>query len=72
MANGSKQPGLDDRHRNDDGATRAKRGDTLVSTLREIYGPGFAPGVRGDAHLQTVLDRAGVNSLDQYLKQQKR
>ena len=72
MANGSKQPGLDDRHRNNDGATRAKRGDTRVDTLRETYGPGFAPDIRGDAHLQTVLDRAGVDSLDQYLKRQKR
>ncbi len=64
----SKQPGLDGRARNERGATRAKNGNTQVGTLRETYGAGFAPGIRSDAHLRTVLDRAGANSLSDYLK----
>jgi hypothetical protein len=40
--------------------------------LREIYGPDFAPGLRGDAHLRTLLDRTGSDSLSDYLKKQKR
>lgn len=39
--------GLDGRQRDQNppkaGEIRAKRGDTLVRTLREEYGPGFAP-----------------------------
>lgn len=41
-------PGLNDRHRNQNGRLRQKRSDTLVKTLRQTYGPGFAPGVPGD------------------------
>jgi hypothetical protein len=55
--------------RDKDGEIRQKRIDTHVKTLREIYGPDFAPGIRSDAHLGTVLERAGVETLDQYLKQ---
>jgi hypothetical protein len=48
MANGKKyhEIGLDNRTRDDDGEIRQKRGDTLVRTLRQEYGPNFAPGVR--------------------------
>ena len=39
--------GLDGRQRDQNppkaGEIRAKRGDTLVRTLRKEYGPGFAP-----------------------------
>ena len=55
--------GLDDRCQDQDGEIRRKRSDTLVGTLRETYGPGFAPGVRSDAKLGTLLDRAGGSSL---------
>ena len=65
----SKQPGLDDRARNENGATRAKNGNTQVGTLRKTYGAGFAPGIRSDTHLRTVLDRAGAGSLSEYIKQ---
>jgi hypothetical protein len=61
-------PGLDDRCRDSDGEIRRKNGNTRVDTLREIYGPGFAPGVRGDAKLSTVLDRAGARSLSELVK----
>lgn len=59
------QPGLDDRYRDEDGSTHKKRGDTLVRTLRGIYGAGFAPDIRGDARLDTLLEREGCATLDQ-------
>lgn len=49
------------RSRNKSGPLREKRGDTLVSTLEEKYGRDF--GVRGDMHLDTLLDRTGKDSL---------
>ena len=51
-----------------DGEIRQKRGDTLVGTLRKTYGPGFAPGVRSDARLDTLRKRAGGESLSKLLK----
>ena len=65
MAN---QPGLDNRHRDNNGQTREKNGNTRIDTLRDIYGPDFAPGLRGDAHLRTLLDRTGFASLSKYLR----
>lgn len=64
----AKQPGLDGRHRNNDGETRAKRGDTLVGTLRRTYGEDFLDGTRADARLDTILDRKGLDSLDDLLR----
>jgi hypothetical protein len=62
------QIGLDDRTRDGDGEIRQKRGDTLVRTLRQIYGPDFAPGVRSDMRLDTLRERVGEESLSQMLK----
>jgi hypothetical protein len=59
--------GLDDRCRDLDGEIRQKRGDTLVRTLRETYGPAFAPSVRSDTRLETLRDRTG-GSLSKILK----
>lgn len=60
--------GLDDRCRDQDGEIRQKRGDTLVGTLRKIYGPDFAPGVRSDMRLDTLRERMGGASLSQIVK----
>ncbi|MFZ0745788.1 MAG: hypothetical protein WAM85_15370 [Terracidiphilus sp.] len=70
MANGNNYHhiGLDDRTRDDDGEIRQKRGDTLVRTLRQIYGSDFAPGVRSDMRLDTLRERVGEESLSQMLK----
>ncbi|HEY1804865.1 MAG TPA: hypothetical protein VGG45_10315 [Terracidiphilus sp.] len=70
MANGSKHHhiGLDKRTRDDDGEIRQKRGDTLVRTLRQTYGPDFAPGVRSDMRLDTLRERFRDESLSQMLK----
>ena len=62
------QTGLDDRCRDADGEIRRKRGDTRVGTLREEYGPTFAPGVRSDMRLDTLLEESGAESLSEFLK----
>jgi hypothetical protein len=62
------EQGLDGRQRDEDGRIRAKNGSTLVSSLRETYGDGFAAGVRPDMHLSTLLERTGMASLSQYIE----
>ena len=64
----SKHPGLDGRSRDSDGEIRRKNGNTRVDTLRETYGDSFGREVRGDAKLDTLLDRTGAESLSDYLK----
>ena len=63
-----RRPGLDNRHRDIGGQVREKKGDARIDSLREIYGDSFAPGMRGDAHLSTLLERTGSDSLSDYLK----
>lgn len=60
--------GLDGRYRDEDGEIRRKNGNTRVHTLRETYGQDFGREVRGDAKLETLLDRVGRGSLSEYLK----
>jgi hypothetical protein len=57
-----------DNRRESSGQIREKRGDTRIDTLRQTYGDSFAPGIRGDAHLKTLLNRTGSPSLSDYLK----
>jgi len=68
----AKQPGLDGRTRDEDGQTRAKNGNTRIDTLRETYGDDFGDGLRGDAHLSTLLERTGYDSLSEYLRNRKK
>ena len=63
---------LDDRRRDADGEIRRKRGDSLVGTRRDGYGPFFAPGARSDMRLDTLLNRTGSASLSDYLKSRKK
>lgn len=51
--------GLDSRMRDRDGEIHKKRSDTLVGTLRKIY---------GEAKLGTVLKQEGVKTLDQLIE----
>jgi len=53
------EEGLDNRCRDNNGRIRQKRSDTLVETLRDEYGPDFAPGFRSDAKLGTVREETG-------------
>ena len=68
----TRQPGLDDRHRDESGEIHRKRSDTLVRTLRKTYGPDFAPGFRSDATLGRVLEKTGSESLDDLIKKHRR
>ena len=63
-----RQPGLDNRHRDKDGEIHKKRSDTLVRTLRDEYGDHVAKGYRSDARLGTVLEKEGLDSLNDLLK----
>jgi len=58
-----KQPGLHQRHRDRDGTISKKHGNTLVSTLRQTYGPAFAPGIDGNTKLADVLHKLDEPSL---------
>lgn len=70
--NKSCSTGLDERCRDEDGTIRKKRRDTLVRTLRGEYGEDFAPDTRDDTELGTVLDRAGADSLSEYIRQRRK
>jgi hypothetical protein len=63
-----KQPGLDGRHRDQDGEISRKHGNTLVSTLRQTYGPSFAPGIPGNVRLSGVLRQLDEPSLSQLVR----
>jgi hypothetical protein len=63
-----KEPGLDSRHRDKDGEIERKKGNTRVDTLRKTYGDDFLPYWRGDAHLETVLEEEGADSLSELVK----
>ena len=52
-----------ERHRNQDGEISRKHGDTMVSTLRKIYGPSFAPDSQPTAMLTDVLAELDEPSL---------
>jgi Endoribonuclease GhoS len=67
----AKQPGLDNRSRDNNGQTRAKNGNTLVGTLRQTYSDNFAEGRRSDLKLENLLEQTGNNSLSEYLRNQK-
>ncbi len=56
------------RSRNQNGELRQKRGDTHVSTIEKKYNKDF--DVRSDMHLQTLLEKEDVSSLDQLLRKQ--
>jgi hypothetical protein len=65
----TKEPGLDGRHRDEDGRISEKHGNTLVGTLRETYGPGFLPGVPPDTKLETIREKTG-KSLSELVEEQ--
>lgn len=59
---------IDDRHRDKNGEISRKHGNTLVSTLRRMYGPSFAAGESETAKLDDVLAKLHETSLMQLLK----
>ena len=62
------QPGLDNRHRDKNGEIGRKHGNTLISTLRQTYGPNFAPGIPGHTKLSDVLHVLDEPSLSQLVR----
>jgi len=50
----AEQSGLDGRHRNAEGQTRAKRGNTQVGTLRKTYGKDLVKNYGRDMRLDTA------------------
>ena len=63
-----KEPGLDQRHRDRNGEISRKHGNTLISSLRQTYGPNFAPGFSGQAKLSEVLQTLDAPSLTQLVR----
>jgi hypothetical protein len=59
------QPGLHGRHRDKNGEIGRKHGNTLVSTLRKVYGPSFAPAAQPHDKLSDVLAAMDEHSLTQ-------
>ena len=59
------QPGLHGRHRDKNGQISHKHGNTLVSTLRKVYGQGFAESFAPHTKLSEVLAETGDRSLSQ-------
>jgi hypothetical protein len=66
------QPGLDKRHRDKNGEIARKHGNTLIGTLRKIYGPGFAPGCNDDDMLFDVLEKMHEASLSKLVHDHSR
>jgi hypothetical protein len=56
------QPGLDDRHREENGEIGRKHGTTLVASLQRKYGA-HAPDCPAEAKLSDVLHRLDEQSL---------
>jgi hypothetical protein len=59
---------IDDRHRDKNGEISRKHGNTLVGTLRKIYGSTFAAGETDSAKLETVLAKLHETSLTQLVE----
>jgi hypothetical protein len=63
-----KEPGLDGRHRDRNGAISKKHGNTRVGTLRKHYGAGFARGFNDTDTLAQVLATLDEPSLTKLVK----
>jgi hypothetical protein len=59
----TKQPDLENRHEEENGEIARRHGDMLVSTFRQTYGAGFAPGRSGDEKLKDLLHELNETSL---------
>lgn len=66
------QPGLDHRHRDKNGEISRKHGNTLIGTLRKIYGPAFAAGFGEKLTLSDCLATLHETSLAQLVHDHER
>lgn len=62
------EPPLHGRHRDKNGEISKKHGNTLVSTLRQTYGPNFAKGHADSQRLSDLLHELDEPSLRQLIK----
>ncbi len=60
-----KEPGREARYRDKDGEINREHGNTIVRTLRKIYGSGFTPGFNDSDKLSIVLQKLDKSSLSQ-------
>jgi len=65
MESNMSKAGLDNRHRNKDGEISDKHGNTLIRTLRKVYGQSFAAGYPETEKLSEVLLQLNQTSLSQ-------
>ena len=65
MESSMNKASLDNRHRNRDGEISGKHGNTLIRTLRKIYGQSFAAGYPDTEKLSEVLLKLNETSLSQ-------
>ena len=63
-----KQPGLDQRHRDQNGEISRKHGNTLIGTLRKVHGQGFAKGFKDTDKLSDVLQTLDEPSLNRLVR----
>jgi hypothetical protein len=66
-----KKPSPDGRHRDQNGEISHKHGNTLVRTLRKIYGQSFAAGYPEATPLCEVLHQLNETSLSQLQRDYK-
>jgi hypothetical protein len=62
------QPGLHARYRDKNGELSKKHGNTLVRTLRKVYGQQFAEGCNSDERLSDVLRKLDEPSLSKLVQ----
>src|SRR5205809_5678927 len=65
MESSMSKAGLDNRHRNKDGEISHKHGNTLIGTLRKVYGQSFAAGYPEAEKLSEVLLQLNQTSVSQ-------
>jgi hypothetical protein len=66
------QPGLHGRHRDKNGELSKKHGNTLVRTLRKVYGQHFAEGCAPEEKLSDVLHKLDEPSLSKLVHDHER
>jgi hypothetical protein len=59
---------FDTRHRDRNGEISRKHGNTLIRTLRNTYGPGFAAGCADNAKLSDVLSKLDETSVSHLIR----
>lgn len=63
-----REPGLDGRHRDKNGEISRKHGNTLLRTLRAIYGASFVAGLPDSMKLSDALATMNDASLSRLIR----